>query len=60
MTSPKPFAHRRNPDATIDSICTKCYQTIASENNETKLIAREEGHSCDPHWQYRRDHTSAW
>jgi hypothetical protein len=37
-----PFAHRRNPDASIDSICTKCFQTIASEDSESSLIAHEE------------------
>lgn len=45
-----PFAHRRNSDASIDSICTICFQTIASEDSEGKLIAHEERHSCDPYW----------
>lgn len=45
-----PFAHRTNPDASIDSICTTCFQTIASEDNEVKLIDHEERHSCDPYW----------
>ena len=47
-----PFAHRRNPDASIDSICTTCFQTIASEYSVGKLIAHEERHSCDPYWQF--------
>ncbi len=50
MTTLSPFAHRRNPDASIDSICTRCFQTIASEDSEGKLIAHEERHSCDPYW----------
>jgi hypothetical protein len=54
MTSPLPFAHRRNPDASVDSICTKCFQTIASEDNEDKLIAHEERHMCNPNWQFSR------
>ena len=49
-----PFAHRRNSDASIDSICTTCFQTIASEDSESKLIAHEECHSCDPYWQFSR------
>jgi len=49
-----PFAHRTNPDASIDSICTTCFQTIASEDNEGKLIAHEERHSCDPYWVFSR------
>jgi len=57
MTTPMPFAHRRNPDTSIDSICTTCFQTIANENNETKLIEHEERHLCVPHWQFRRDQT---
>jgi hypothetical protein len=46
-----PFAHRRNPDASIDSICTTCFQTIASADSVDKLITHEEHHSCDPYWQ---------
>jgi len=49
-----PFAHRRNSDAWLDSICTTCFQTIASEDSEGKLIAHEERHSCDPYWQFSR------
>lgn len=50
MTTIFPFAHRRNPDASIDSICTTCFQTIASEDSEGKLISHEERHLCDPYW----------
>lgn len=56
MTTLIPFAHRRNPDTSIDSICTTCFQTIASEDSEGKLIAHEERHSCDPNWQVSRAH----
>jgi hypothetical protein len=52
MTTLIPFAHRRNPDSSIDSICTSCFQTIASEDSVDKLIAHEEHHSCDPYWQF--------
>jgi hypothetical protein len=54
MSSPIPFAHRRNPDGSLDSICTTCFQTIASEDSEGKLIAHEERHTCDPFWQFSR------
>jgi len=54
MNTLSPFAHRRNPDKSIDSICTACFQTIASEDLEGKLIAHEESHSCDPYWQFSR------
>jgi hypothetical protein len=54
MTTLIPYVHRRNPDASIDSICTTCFQTVASEDSEDKLIAHEERHSCDPHWQLPR------
>jgi len=54
MTTLIPFAHRRNPDASIDSICTSCFQTVASEDSEDKLIAHEERHSCDPYWALSR------
>lgn len=49
-----PFAHRKNSDASIDSICTKCFQTVATEDNESKLTAYEEHHLCDPYWQVSR------
>lgn len=55
MTTILPFAHRRNPDASVDSICTACFQTIATEKREDNLIAYEESHSCDPYWELTRD-----
>ena len=55
-----PFAHRRNSDASIDSICTTCFQTIASEDSESKLIAHEECHLCDPYWQFSRAQVDAF
>jgi hypothetical protein len=50
-----PFAHRRNPDDSIDSICTSCFQTIAtSRDGEYGLRAQEASHACDPYWQFTR------
>jgi hypothetical protein len=54
MTTLHAFAHRKNPDASIDSICTKCFQTIASEDSDDKLVALEERHRCDPNWWFSR------
>jgi len=48
MTTFVSFARRQNHDASIDSICTKCYQTIASADSADQLTSREESHLCDP------------
>ena len=40
------FPHRLNPDGTWDSICTKCYLTIATEKSEEALAAAEQRHDC--------------
>jgi hypothetical protein len=54
MTTSVTFAHRRNPDKSIDSICTTCFRTIASEDTDDKLTAHEKRHLCDPYWQFSR------
>ena len=56
MTTFISFARRRNPDSTVDSICTRCYQTIASGDSEASLATAEEGHSCDPNCEYNWVH----
>jgi len=48
MTTFVSFARRQNHDSSIDSICTKCYQTIASADSAGELVAHEESHVCDP------------
>ena len=48
MTSFISFARRHNADRTVDSICTRCYQTIGREHNEDTLCSVEQHHSCDP------------
>ena len=40
------FFHRRNADATIDSICGLCFQTAASAMNVDELRAQEAHHRC--------------
>jgi hypothetical protein len=42
------FAHRHNPDGTIDSICLRCYLTIASKSEEQELEDSEHHHACHP------------
>jgi hypothetical protein len=41
------FAHRHNFDGTWDSICTKCFLTVASEWAEDGLLMHERHHNCD-------------
>jgi hypothetical protein len=48
MTSFISFAHRRNNDSTVDSICTRCYQTIANAQDDSSLTSAEANHICDP------------
>ena len=53
MTTFTSFARRRNWDSSIDSICKKCFQTIASVAIasvacEDQLAAREQAHVCAP------------
>jgi len=52
MTAFPPFARRPNKDCSIDSICTKCFLTIASAGSEEELVAHEEEHICDPYGEF--------
>lgn len=45
---PPHFAHRPNPDGTIDSICSHCFFTVATKQWESDLEAEERKHICDP------------
>lgn len=40
------FFHRRMSDSTIESVCMKCFQTIARGNNESEIREKEKTHSC--------------
>jgi hypothetical protein len=42
------FAHRRNPDGTVDSICKHCFLTAAHAKEESDLQEAEEAHVCAP------------
>ena len=41
------FSHRENRDGTIDSICPKCFATIATSSLESELEQKEHEHHCD-------------
>ena len=51
------FPHRHNSDGTFDSICARCFITVATENNQADLVEWENAHLClgfptttGPHW----------
>ena len=48
MTNLVFFTRRWNRDSSIDSICTKCYRTIASANREDELAIRGKTTSATP------------
>lgn len=49
------FVHRENRNGTFDSVCTLCFQTVATVKEETSLKKFENEHVCDPHWVRRLD-----
>jgi hypothetical protein len=42
------FAHRRNGDASFDSICLACFLTVGSALVDVELQALESDHQCKP------------
>ena len=42
------FPHRHNADGSYDSICTICFATVASVQNEWELGSHESTHVCEP------------
>jgi hypothetical protein len=40
------FQHRYNQDGTCDSICLRCYRTVASSREEQWLAYQESVHTC--------------
>jgi hypothetical protein len=48
MTTIGKFFHRTNADCTIDSICSRCFMTIATGNSHDDLIGAEAAHDCTP------------
>jgi len=45
-TANKSFAHRRNDNDTIDSICLECFRTIATKWTKAELANSEATHEC--------------
>jgi hypothetical protein len=41
------FPHRTNPDGTFDSICPKCFVTVANAIHEMDLARFERCHVCE-------------
>lgn len=42
-----PFTHRHNKNLSHDSICTRCFMTVATSVTEEDLTPHEEAHVCD-------------
>jgi hypothetical protein len=59
MTTFPSFAKRRNSNRSIDSICTKCFLTVASVGSDEELVAHEEKHICDPFGAFSRTYASS-
>jgi hypothetical protein len=51
------FVRRHNRDSSVDSICTRCYQTIANASTEIELTLPETSHSCDPNGEFNHQHS---
>lgn len=41
------FSHRPQRNGAYDSICTRCFATVARSHNEADLEAEEKRHVCD-------------
>ena len=48
MVTTTSFVRRVNRDSTIDSICTSCYRTVATSEEESNLVDEENIHVCEP------------
>ena len=48
------FPHRQNRNGTYDSICPRCFHTVATRKNEADLSKDEHRHICDD-WNMDRD-----
>jgi hypothetical protein len=41
------YPHRANKDGTFDSICLRCFATVARTREEAELVAYDASHVCD-------------
>jgi len=55
MYASEGFSRRRNADGSFDSICHKCFRTVASTLCEPKLEIGEKEHNCDQGALSQRD-----
>jgi hypothetical protein len=46
-TADTDFSYRRNDNDTTDSICLKCFRTIATKGTKAELADFEAAHECD-------------
>jgi hypothetical protein len=46
MTVAVGYRHRQLSDGTWDSICLRCYATVANTNEEERLARYEQMHLC--------------
>jgi hypothetical protein len=58
--SDESFTHRPNPDGSYDSICRRCFSTIATEHDQNGLLAQESGHVCNEEDLLRIQNPEAW
>jgi hypothetical protein len=47
------YPHRRNRNGTFDSICLKCFLTVAHTKTEPELLAYDRLHVCN-YWAVSR------
>jgi hypothetical protein len=47
------YPHRHNRDGTFDSICLKCFLTVAHTETEAELLAYDRVHVCQ-YWAVSR------
>ena len=40
------FPHRRNKDGSFNSICLRCFATVASHRTEEELKDKDKNHVC--------------
>lgn len=40
------FAHKSNRDGTWNSICSRCFMTVATTHDESLLFEKEKAHRC--------------
>jgi len=46
MNTSHPYAHRTNPDGTIDSICKTCFITVGTDE-EAAALRELQGAACE-------------